>query len=811
MKLRWMSLLMAVTLALGLSVFVASASSGATQAAAPRLGGTRPAAPPPVPSSAVALGSPSAQTVLHLDVTLKVRDPAALTTFIQQLSDRSSPRFHQFLRRGQFGPKFGATLAQVAAVDAALRAEGMSPGPVTSNRLVIPVTTSAAVAERAFGVALTSYRLPGGRIAYSNSRAPQLPAAMAQYVQGVVGLSTLYRPESMAVRAVAPRGHPTGVGSLSGDRMLAAAAAGPQPCKAASNAATKNGSLTANEFASYYAMSPLYQLGDLGQGVHVALAEFEPNLTSDISDYESCYGIKTAVTYTKVDGGAGTGAGDGEAALDIEDVMGLAPDVTIDVYQAPNGGSTDTLDLYNAIVTADHDQVISTSWGLCELDSESSLISSEQTVFEAAATQGQTVLASAGDNGSTGCYGDGSTNGANLSVSDPSSQPYVVGVGGTSIGASAETVWNDSGSTLGAGGGGLSEYWCMPSYQDQSSIPGLINSDSATNAGCPAATPYVRQVPDVAADADPETGYTIFHSGGWIAVGGTSAAAPLWAAVAALTDASPFCKYYAAGDAGARPPGLYTIAAGAESYIYTDHEVFYDVTKGNNDYTPSTYTGGLYSATTGYDMATGLGTPLAVGIASGKFSAFYPGLTALMCFAYGTKLTTTKITKISPNAGPALKREKVTITGTGFLPIAGADEVTFGKTVLVATCPTTTKCTVTLPALKPSTITILASAEDLTLSAGTAASRYRVVAAPAVSSVSPARGQPHGGTTVTIRGSNFVNVTAVHFGSKKATHIRVISATKITVTVPAGSGTVSVTVTAAGGTSRVSKNSHYRY
>jgi subtilase family serine protease len=810
MKLRSMASLLAALLASVLAVVTASGTSGASTPVVPALTVPLPGAAQPLPGDAVALGSVAGPTVLHLDVTLKVRDPAALAAFIQQLSDRSAPHFGQFLRPGQFGPMFGATLAQVAAVDTALRAEGLSPGPVTRNRLAIPVTTSAAVAERAFGLTLTRYRLAGGRIAYSNSRAPRLPAAAAPFVQGVLGLSDAYLPESLAVRPAPPSGRPARAHAMPDrGRTLASAAAGPKPCTAASNSASANGSFTADQLAEYYAMSPLYGLGDRGKGVNVALAEFEPDMASDIAAYRTCYGIKTAVTYTKVDGGAGTGAGTGEAALDIEDVMGLAPGVAIHVYQAPNGGTQDTFDLYNTIISNDTSQVVSTSWGLCQPDSGSSLISSEASVFAEAATQGQTVFAAAGDDGSTDCY-TGSGSSTDLAVQDPASQPYVIGVGGTSVGTNAETVWNDSSFADGAGGGGRSAN-CMPAYQDQAGIPGLITTTYSEKSSSCTKVPYLRQVPDVSADADPETGYTYFHSAAWSAIGGTSAAAPLWAAVAALTDASPFCKYYGSGDAGLRPPGLYAMAANDHAYIYDDGEALHDITQGNNDYTPSGYTAGLFPATPGYDMASGLGTPLAVGVISGQVSTFYPGITALMCWQYGKKLRKTTVTGISPRAGPASKRQTITITGTGFLPVAGADLATVGARTVSARCSTTTKCTVTLPVLKAGTYSIQIKAEDLTLSPVTAATHYRAVAAPVVSSISPTQGRPGGGNTVTIHGSHFVGVTAVHFGSKKASHFVVISATKITVTAPSGSATVAVTVTATGGTSAISAGSHYRY
>ena len=175
-------------------------------------------------------------------------------------------------------------------------------------------------------------------------------------------------------------------------------ASGPQPCSKAVTDGKNNGGYTANQLAGYYGMSAFYGLGDLGSGVRVALYELEPNSTSDISEYKRCYGVSTSVSYHKVDGGAGSGAGSGEAALDIEDVLGLAPDAALDVYQSPNT-NTGALDNYAAIFNADTDAVVSTSWGQCELLETQSTVSSEQTLFEQANSQGETVFAAAGDDG----------------------------------------------------------------------------------------------------------------------------------------------------------------------------------------------------------------------------------------------------------------------------------------------------------------------------------------------------------------------------------------------------------------------------
>jgi subtilase family serine protease len=714
-KLTWAGVAL---LGIGGSAFVATSAS-AQSANTP--GAVRVGARPVLPGDARDIGRLAPSTSLRLDVTLRLRHQAALTALINDLSDRRSPLFHQFLRPGQFGQRFGATSAEVASVESALRSAGLKPGPVSSNRLSIGVQASAAAIERAFAITLVRYRLATGRVVYANTRAPRFAGTAAPYVTGVIGLDNLDtavslavrpRAESPAARAAARAGERRWLAA----RPAAAAASGPRPCSGAVKAGKQFHALTANELATGYGMTPLYDAGDLGQGVHIAVYELEPNSKSDIAAYLKCYGIHTDVNYVKVDGGAGSGPGSGEAALDIEDVAGLAPDATLDVYQAPDS-STGIYDEYSSIIKRDKDKVITTSWALCELYNSSSFITAEGKLFLQAAAQGQTVLASAGDTGSTSCYRNGGQDAAKLSVEDPASQPYVVGVGGTSITSSgSQVVWNDSRIKNGAGGGGLSAVWCMPAYQHHKGIPGLLSKYSKKAGSC--TTGYVRQVPDVSADADPQTGYVIYYSGAWIAIGGTSAAAPLWAAVAAIIDASPFCKDYASGPAGVQPPGLYEIALDAPDYIYRSGHVLTDVKSGNNDYTPSGYKGGLYRATFGYDMASGLGTPIAGGFQHGRASNFYPGLAALMCYVYGTKHVTDAIKAISPSSAPAGHPVKVTVTGRGFLPIKGADLIVIGKRAaeIFADCTSYTKCTVTLPKHAAGTVSLYLVVEDVAVS-----------------------------------------------------------------------------------------------
>ncbi len=185
-----------------------------------------------------------------------------------------------------------------------------------------------------------------------------------------------------------------------------------------------------------------------------------------------------------------------------------------------------------------------------------------------------------------------------LSPGSPASDPYVTGVGGTSMTAigppPTETVWNDGPGS--AGSGGISSSWPMPTWQSNSGVTGVINSYSS---GTPCVksigtAKYCRQEPDVSAAADPNHGYVIYYKGAWTVIGGTSAAAPTWASLLALVNESCGVKL------GFANPLLYQAAK-------NDPSVFNDLTSGNNDSYGNH--GGKYPATRGYDMASGLGTP----------------------------------------------------------------------------------------------------------------------------------------------------------------------------------------------------------
>lgn len=569
----------------GISVGLDGMSAASAAPRSTRVGGT-----PHLPAGAVRRAALSPDTTLAVEVALQPRDPAALASYAQAVSTPGSPLYRHHISPSEFAADFGPTPGAIRTVDQALVGAGLHPGAASANHLSIPVRATAGQLSQAFDTSFDQYALPSGRVAYANTSAPQVEASAAAFVQGVVGLDDLDV-------ATPSRSHPLSGKARSVSRPQVVTG-GPQPCSAAVDDASSYGGYTADQIASAYGFSNLYGGNDLGAGQTVALVEFEPDLTSDIAAFQACYDTDTSVQYVKVDGGAGSGAGSGEAALDIEDVLGLAPQAKILVYQAPNNDAG-SYDLYNAIVSQDQAQVISTSWGLCE-QYEGSAATSENTLFEEAAVQGQTVVAAAGDDGTEDCSGSDASNDS-LSVDDPASQPYVTGVGGTTLSAlgppPTESVWND-GVFGGAGGGGISADWTMPYYQeDAASSVGVIDAySSAAPCGAPSGS-YCREVPDVSADADEDTGIAFYYSRSWTVFGGTSVAAPIWAALIALTNASSSCAGTTVGFAN---PLLYRLAG-------TDPDSFHDITTGNNDIAGTSPV--LYPALKGYDMASGLGTP----------------------------------------------------------------------------------------------------------------------------------------------------------------------------------------------------------
>jgi len=318
-----------------------------------------------------------------------------------------------------------------------------------------------------------------------------------------------------------------------------------------------------------------FPAGTDGTGQCVALIELGGGFRdADLDTYFSGLGVaRPTVVAVGVDGATnapGDPSGpDGEVMLDIEVVGAVAPAARVAVYFAPNTNQG----FVDAVTTAVHDAtnrptVVSISWGGPESTWPAQALDQMEQAFQAAAALGVTVLAAAGDNGSTDGVADGRQH-----VDFPASAPHALACGGTTLPASGETVWNESATGHGATGGGISDHFPVPAYQAAAGVPPSANPGAAVGRG----------VPDVAGDADPETGYSVRVDGQDTVIGGTSAVAPLWAALIARCN-----------QALGRPVGF------AQPVLYRSPGAFTDIVAGGN---------GAYSARPGWDACTGLGSP----------------------------------------------------------------------------------------------------------------------------------------------------------------------------------------------------------
>ena len=331
-----------------------------------------------------------------------------------------------------------------------------------------------------------------------------------------------------------------------------------------------------------------FPVGTNGAGQTIAVIELGGGYeTADLNTYFSGLGVgNPSVTAVGVDGaknepGQDPSGADGEVLLDIEVIGALSPAAKILVYFAPNtdGGFLDAVaDAAHATPTP---TAMSISWGQSEDQWTAQARTALDDALLDAAALGVTVTAAAGDNGSSDGSG-GSSNHADF----PASSPHALACGGTSLRAkgtaiSSETVWND-GAGGGATGGGVSDVFALPSWQAGVGVPAV-------------AKPGGRGVPDVAGNADPQTGYQVLVDGTHAVYGGTSAVAPLWAALVARLAQSL-----------GSPLGL------LQPKLYPLHAALHDITSGNN---------GAYKAKKGWDACTGLGTPNGTAILAGLKAA----------------------------------------------------------------------------------------------------------------------------------------------------------------------------------------------
>jgi len=618
---------------------------------------------------------------MSVEVSLAPRNEAGLAAELKALYTKGSGEYGKFLAEGQFDARYAPTSSTRAAVASYLRGAGLSVSP-TSSPFLLRVTGSSAKITAAFHTALGTYVDRQGIRYYSNTKTVSLPASIASTVQGVVGLSNTVRLHSLTIRPLKATAAKSSSSSASCETGYVTTTELFDLVSNGTNFPYGYGGgpgcsgLTPTQTNSIYG-APRAGARAEGAGVTEAVFELSAYQHSDIDTWaKTFYGPRYTppLEDVTVDGGplapiCPTGdtcpaqyngySGDIEVDADIEMELTVAPDVNhLIVYNAPNDYTGQTeLDEYTAIADSDVASTVSSSWGECENDAGASYAEAENTIFEQMAMQGQSLFSSAGDTGAFECIrSDGTTIVNSL---DPASQPWVTSVGGTSLESDnpgtnpypsypangTETVWNVDNlcsdqaaaadndnqggyfwcAETGAGGGGSSQFWGRPFYQQGPGVnnPYTTHANGSTDCSLASTGTPCREVPDISANADPYTGYAEYCTGsastpysdcatfsgsqpvpGWFGIGGTSLSSPLWGALIADRDA------YTGHRTGNINPLVYF-------WLNTNPgKYFHDIT-GLGRLQQAATNNGLFPTTPGYDEATGAGSPRFAAIITG--------------------------------------------------------------------------------------------------------------------------------------------------------------------------------------------------
>jgi len=616
-----------------------------------------------------------ALTDMSLRFSVTPTQQAALTELLLEQQQPASPNYHKWLTPAQFADQFGLSTSDIAKVTAWLSSQGFTVTSTAPSRTFITFSGTAAQVEQAFGTSIHSLSLNGEKH-FANLTDPAIPAALASVVSGVTGLHD-FKPVSRVKSHMVPTPasdpvHPQFTSNLSGSIYVAP-----------------------SDFYTIYDENSLISAGTTGTGVTIAVVGQTDISLPDVAAFRSAAGLAVNTPTVKVvgtDPGTSTDPDDiTESQLDMEWSGATAPAASILFYN-----SRDVIDI--SLVQAIEDnlaQVITVSYGNCEAAWGSDL-QSLNLKFQQAAAQGITIFSAAGDSGAADCDNAvaSATNG--LAVDFPGSSPFVTSVGGTmfnegsgsfwaavnnatpynntesAISYIPEAVWNETATagTLASGGGGQSTVFTKPFWQVGTGVPNDFSRD-VPDISLDAASvhePYLIcafgscvngfRAPSTPTASCPQPG------GGCVdVVGGTSVAAPSFAGLTALV------VQKTGGRLGTINPTLYALA---NSTFYS--MVFHDTTVGSNA-VPCTAgstgcpTGGNigYSATTGYDLASGWGSVDATNMVND-----WKLVTPLSSSTIGQTLSTVTVTSSAPGA---TQGTAVTITAT----------VTSGVTTTTAT------------------------------------------------------------------------------------------------------------------------------
>jgi subtilase family serine protease len=496
---------------------------------------------------AARLGPMSKSQSMRLAIILPLRNQGELANLLIRLYDPSSPDYRHFLTVAQFTQQFGPTKQDYQAVVKFARSKGFSVTNTPANRLLVHINGTVSQINKAFHVAMTTYRHPTeNRIFYSPDREPSLDLSVP--VTHIAGLNNFSLPRPKFKRAPANfRRNSTGSGP-------------------------SGAYLGSDMRAAYYGGTAL-----TGSGQAVGLLEFDGYNMSDVT--ASFAGQRNSVPIHNVllDGAsAGSDGDDGEQVLDIVQAASMAPGMSqIRVYIAPGTSQIGVgdVDIFNAMATENIAKQLSCSWGWNPDDT-----AQLDPIFQEFAAQGQNLFVASGD---AGAYtGSNSTDN-----SYPAESVYVVAVGGTDLTTNgAGGPWQSETAWLDSSGGPADDGFAIPSWQ-----VGVANSSNHASAA-------IRNVPDVAAEANTDN-YLCDQGSCTADYGGTSFAAPRWAGFLALVNQQAVTN--GSSTLGFINPTIYSIGKGA-SYP----EDFHDITSGSNG-TYSAVPG--YDLVTGWGSPNGTG------------------------------------------------------------------------------------------------------------------------------------------------------------------------------------------------------------
>ena len=613
---------------------------------------------------------------IHFKLTAEQQ--AELDALAKAQQTPGSPSYHKWLTPAEYASRFALSDSDLEKIQSWLELRGLTVDRVSASRTSMSFSGTMRQVELAFQTEIHQYKIDG-ETHFANATQLSVPAALADVIRSVRNLNDFRPKPRVRFRNATP---------------------------AFTSAQSGNHYLSPKDVATIYDVNAAYTSGYNGTGQSIAVVGQSEVNVSDIEHFQSAAGLTVKDPTLILVPGSGTAqysSGDeAESDLDLEYSGGMGTRATIYFVYVGNSQNTSVFDAVQYAVDTRIAPIISISYGVCETDLTASDFSTLESIMQQGATQGQSIIAASGDDGSTSCYGDKSLTTAQqeaLVVDYPASSAYVTGLGGTEFPATdvsssnttywqsvsgsdvvgsaksyiPEQTWNDdfSQSGLAAGGGGVSALTARPGWQtgvtgipsgNYRLVPDISLDSSAVNAG------YLYCTSDTSAwsqgqQASCNSGFRDSSSKALTIAGGTSFAAPIFAGMLTIINQ----KENSTG-LGLVNGTLYTLAANSGTYA----SAFHDITSGGNQCTAgSQYCSAAgqseYSATTGYDMATGLGSIDLYNL----LTAWPPGSSSSL----GSTITSLSAATSTPASGAndtisiAVAPESFSTTPTGTLTI----------------------------------------------------------------------------------------------------------------------------------------------